>query len=173
MVPGANIGPAYLYGGGKPYHVEHDGNVIAKYVSDNIKSRGTTVYSIGFGSDANKPSKEAYKILAKLSSDGKVLTSDSADELTGNFNEIIYSEMEPVKIKINDKTYEFDLGNKQLDSDKKVVISYDGGKEEYIFKNPGSKGPLTYSEIEGNYKLTFDLTNYLNKKNLQIKYYVK
>ena len=155
------------------YDVETNPDNIAKVARRIESDNNTNIYCIGFGKDANKPSGDAYKALAKISNNGKVLTSNETEELIGNFNEIIYSSTQPETIKLKNKVKKFDLGTKQIDSSRNIVITYDGGKEEYKFDGVGTKGPLTYSLSGGKYKLTFDLTNYLEKDNLQLKYYVK
>ena len=167
-----------LLSDGKPeslnpkYKVEKDPERLAA-VADKLEDNNTKIYCIGFGNKANNPENEAYKVLAKISTNGKVLISENTDELIENFTEINYQETEPIKIELNELTKTFDLGNKQLDPNRKVEITYAEGKEQYTFNNLGTQGPLTYSKDETNYKLTFDLTDYAEKANLQIKYYVK
>ena len=167
-----------LLSDGKPeslnpkYKVEKDPERLAA-VADKLEDNNTKIYCIGFGNKANNPENEAYKVLAKISTNGKVLISENTDELIENFTEINYQETEPIKIELNELTKTFDLGNKQLDPNRKVEITYAEGKEQYTFNSLGTQGPLTYSKDETNYKLTFDLTDYAEQANLQIKYYVK
>lgn len=58
-----------------------------KYNSNN--ELVTDFYSIGFGKDASNTSSNAYNLLKQMSSDNEVKTSNSVDELVGNFKNIL------------------------------------------------------------------------------------
>ena len=88
--------PTYLdaYGWSVVEGYEKNSNTNILKMANSIKYNSsnelvTDFYSIGFGSDASNTNSVAYKLLKQMSSDGDVKTSNSVNELSQNFTNIL------------------------------------------------------------------------------------
>lgn len=97
-----------------------------KKVANEIKQELADFYSIGFGSDAANSSKAAYKLLYAMSSNEKVYTSDSVQELVENFTNIL-EEIKDKKVKSQDGIIRITTGNTLIvDNNNPIIIKYKG-----------------------------------------------
>ncbi len=153
-----------------PYLYAHsDDEVVAK--ANQIRGLGAEVYCIGFSKDAD----EGLLRRVAGTSSNCWLGKNGADTLNA-FNKII-SKVEDIKytVSVTSATKTFDLKNYQLRATTSVVITYDGNEsgDVYNFSSTGTNGPLTYSRSGSNYSLTFDVSDYADKSNLKITYYLR
>ena len=168
-----------LLSDGEPtgWGVEKNGSNIYR---DCVKGKNASYYCIGFGKEANSPSKNAYKILDLIddnTSNNTVKTSNSSSELIQNLTEVQYAEQDPQDVELETKQNNvFDLGGKELAADKNVTITYkdeNGANQKVSYTRQqiiDGGTPFTYDST--NKKLIFDVTNFVNCTDIIVEYYV-
>ena len=120
-----------FFGDGEPYgeteKLNNETGIKAK--ADDIRKKGAKIFSIGFGSDVSKPNSTGYKVLSKISDDGKVYTSSNYTDLVRDFSKIVGTDPSYDQITVNGNAIINITSNAQdiiVDADNPIIITVGG-----------------------------------------------
>lgn len=140
---------------------------------DSIKSKknhNAKFYTIGFGPDASKPKKDAYKTLKKISSNDTVYISNDLESLIGNFNKILDNILTTDNAQSSKGKIEFIMTTSNY---YPIVVEYKDpkGVKQEITITDDSELATNHITIVDN-KLSWDISgdNYAGCTELKISY---
>ena len=144
-----------------------------KAMAQEIKDKGATVYSIGFGTDAGITSK-GYPYLLDISTHNYVYTSLNYTELVDNFSHIISMDPEYSLMTVDGNAciqLNATSPQKIIVDDKKNKMIIKIGNEEYAITNEteAAKYGITYTSTE----IIWNVSKYSKDTDLKISYHVQ
>ena len=163
-----------FFGDGEPYgeteKLNNETGIKAK--ADDIRKKGAKIFSIGFGSDVSKPNSTGYKVLSKISDDGKVYTSSNYTDLVRDFSKIVGTDPSYDQITVNGNAIINITSNAQdiiVDADNPIIITVGGVSTIITSKADATANHITYT----NKQITWDVSSYSESEALTITYYVQ
>ncbi len=163
-----------FFGDGEPYgeteQLNNETGIKAK--ADDIRKKGAKIFSIGFGSDVSKPNSTGYKVLSKISDDGKVYTSSNYTDLVRDFSKIVGTDPSYDQITVNGNAIINITSNAQdiiVDADNPIIITVGGESTIITSKADATANHITYT----NKQITWDVSSYSESEALTITYYVQ
>ena len=163
-----------FFGDGEPYgeteQLNNETGIKAK--ADDIRKKGAKIFSIGFGSDVSKPNSTGYKVLSKISDDGKVYTSSNYTDLVRDFSKIVGTDPSYDQITVNGNAIINITSNAQdiiVDADNPIIITVGGVSTIITSKADATANHITYT----NKQITWDVSSYSESEALTITYYVQ
>ena len=162
-----------FFGDGEPYTEENLKNNAQGILEEAnlIRSKGTKIYSIGFGPDTTK-GETGYDRLSDIANGGKVYNSQNYEQLIDNFSEIVSADptYEQITVKGN-AIIELTETAQTIIVDEKnpITINVDGTKIKITNEEEARKNNITYT----NNKIVWDVSGYPEAAKLNISYYVE